>query len=130
MSNRLYKGLWPQFAALAAILLFTTTGCSSRNLGQLDETPDDREEMAGPGVFSEDDGETKLKWSTGKSKSTTTVAATGTTSATATDDAPLDEKAEFEQFKAWNALRTNGADSAEYQEFLQWLEYQKFKNSQ
>ena len=142
MSNRLNKGWWPQFAALAAILLFTAAGCSSRNLGQIDETPDDREEMAGPGVFSEDDGQTKLKWSTDKDKSTTTAAATDTTAATTTaaatdttaatttDNAPLDEKAEFEQFKAWNALRTNGADSAEYQEFLQWLEYQKFKNSQ
>ena len=129
MSNRLNKGSWPQLAALAALLLFTAAGCS-RNLGQIDETPDDREEMAGPGVFTEDDGQTKLKWSTDKDKSTTTAAATGTTAATATGDAPLDEKAEFEQFKAWNALRTNGADSAEYQEFLQWLEYQKFKNSQ
>jgi hypothetical protein len=40
------------------------------------------------------------------------------------------EQAEFEQFKVWNDLRSNGTDSAEYQEFQQWLEYQKFKSSQ
>ena len=130
MSSRLNKSLWPQLAVLASLVLLTTTGCGSRNLGQIDETPDDREEMAGPGVFTESDGQTKLKWSTDQNQSTTTAAATGTTAAVATGDAPLDEKAEFEQFTAWNALRTNGADSVEYQEFLQWLEYQKFKNSQ
>jgi hypothetical protein len=108
---------------LTALLLLSSAGCSSRNLGQIDETPDDREEMAGPGVFSDDDGETKLQWSTDKNKSTTTAAV-------ATGDSGLDEKAEFEQFKVWNELKTKGADSEEYQEFLQWLDYQKFKNSQ
>jgi len=43
---------------------------------------------------------------------------------------PLDEKAEFEQFKIWNKLRTEQMDSEEYQEFLQWLIYQDFKTSQ
>ena len=43
---------------------------------------------------------------------------------------PLDEKAEFEQFKIWNKLRTEKTDSEEYQEFLQWLIYQNFKTSQ
>jgi hypothetical protein len=42
----------------------------------------------------------------------------------------MDEKAEFEQFKIWNELRTRGAETAEYQEFLQWLEYQEFKARQ
>lgn len=42
----------------------------------------------------------------------------------------LDEKTEFEYFKIWNKLRTNGVDSEEYQEFLQWLNYQKFKTGQ
>jgi hypothetical protein len=40
----------------------------------------------------------------------------------------MDEKAEFEAFKEWNRLRSEGANSAEYQEFLMWLEYQQFKN--
>ena len=41
----------------------------------------------------------------------------------------LDEKTEFEQFKKWNKLRTEDRESAEYQEFLQWLNYQSFKTS-
>ena len=41
----------------------------------------------------------------------------------------LDEKAEFEQYKRWNQLRTEDRESAEYQEFLLWLNYQNFKTS-
>jgi len=41
-----------------------------------------------------------------------------------------DEKAEFEQFKVWNELRTEDKGSEEYQEFLQWLKYQDFKARQ
>jgi hypothetical protein len=37
-------------AVLMALLLSSSAGCSSVNLGQIDETPDDREEMAGPGT--------------------------------------------------------------------------------
>ena len=46
-----------------------------------------------------------------------------------TSSVALDEKAEFEQFKRWNKLRTEDRESAEYQEFLQWLNYQSFKTS-
>ena len=42
----------------------------------------------------------------------------------------LDEKTEFEQYKRWNKLRTEDKESAEYQEFLQWLSYQEFKAGQ
>jgi len=42
----------------------------------------------------------------------------------------LDDKAEFEQFKIWNQLKTEDRESEEYQEFLQWLNYQNFKTSQ
>jgi len=42
----------------------------------------------------------------------------------------LDEKTEFEQFKIWNNLRTEGVETEEYQEFLQWLNYQDFKARQ
>jgi len=42
----------------------------------------------------------------------------------------LDEKTEFEYFKIWNKLRTKGAESDEYREFLQWLNYQNFKTKQ
>jgi hypothetical protein len=47
-----------------------------------------------------------------------------------TSSMALDDKTEFEQFKIWNKLRTEGRDSEEYQEFLQWLIYQDFKTSQ
>ena len=47
-----------------------------------------------------------------------------------TSSVALDDKAEFEQFKIWNQLRTEDRESDEYQEFLQWLNYQNFKTSQ
>jgi len=109
-------------AVLTVILLFTTAGCSSIDLGQIDETEDPRDDMPGPGVFSDDNGESPLKWSNEKNQAPVE-----------TEQASLsvmDDKAEFEQFKKWNDLRTNAADSAEYQEFLQWLKYQKFKAAQ
>ena len=109
-------------AVLTTLLLLSTAGCSSVNLGQIDETPDDREEMAGPGIFADDEGETALKWSSDDKQATSNPEPSSVIA--------LDEKAEFEQFKIWNELRTRGAESAEYQEFLQWLEYQEFKARQ
>jgi hypothetical protein len=109
-------------AVLMALLLSSSTGCSSVNLGQIDETPDDREEMAGPGIFADDDGETALKWSSDDKQAASNPEPSNVTA--------MDEKAEFEQFKIWNELRTRGAETAEYQEFLQWLEYQEFKARQ
>ena len=47
-----------------------------------------------------------------------------------TSSITLDDKAEFEQFKIWSKLRTEDRESEEYQEFLQWLNYQNFKTSQ
>lgn len=107
---------------LATLMLSVTVGCSNLNLGQVDDSVDDREEMAGPGIFSDDDGEPALKWSSEEKKSTP--------GSERPDAAVVDEKAEFEQFKIWNELRTKGAESTEYQEFLQWLEYQEFKAGQ
>ena len=92
------------------------------DLGQIDETEDPREEMPGPGIFSDDKGETKLKWSTDKNQPSVEAAEVSSTT--------TDEKAEFEQFKLWNKLRTEQMDSEEYQEFLQWLIYQDFKGIQ
>ena len=46
-----------------------------------------------------------------------------------TSSVALDEKAEFEQYKRWTKLRTEDRESDEYQEFLQWLNYQNFKTS-
>ena len=107
---------------LTAVLLLTTAGCSGTNLGNIDETDDPRETMPGPGILADEQGETPLKLKTGADKE-------------AAKPVPLtapvtDEKTEFEQFKKWDNLRTNAADSAEYQEFLEWIKYQKFKAGQ
>lgn len=109
-------------AVLTALLLLNAAGCSSVNLGQIDETPNDREEMAGPGILADDKGETALKWSSNDKPTASNPEPSDVTA--------LDEKAEFEQFKIWNELRTRGSESAEYREFLQWLEYQEFKARQ
>ena len=114
------------------LLLFLNAACSGTNLGQIDESVDSREEMPGPGIFADDEGETALKWSNDSSEpsSTAATATASTSTSTATGTSVTEEQAEFEQFKAWNDLRSNGTESAEYQEFQQWLEYQKFKSSQ
>jgi len=109
-------------AVLAGVLLVTVAGCGSTNLGNIDETDDPRETMPGPGVLADEQGESPLTLKTGADKEASKPAPVA---------APVtDEKAEFEQFKKWDALRTNAADSAEYQEFLEWIKYQKFKAGQ
>ena len=109
-------------SVLGGVLLAVAVGCSSTNLGNIDETDDPRETMPGPGVLADDQGESPLTLKTGADKE-------------ATKPAPVvasvtDEKVEFEQFKKWDKLRTNAADSAEYQEFLEWMKFQKFKAGQ
>jgi hypothetical protein len=107
---------------LMGLLLLTAAGCSSTNLGNIDETEDPRENMTGPGILANEQGETPLTLETGGSKKAVNAAPVSST--------PSDEQAEFEQFKKWDNLRTNEADSAEYQEFLEWIKYQKFKAGQ
>lgn len=132
-------------AILACLVMLVAGGCSSANLGNIDETLSERDDMPGPGIFADEDGESTLKWSTTDKPSVakpaqaateveTDVATTGIeseqSSAMATQAAPvttMDDKAEFEAFKKWNRLRTEGANSEEYQEFLLWLKYQQFK---
>ena len=108
------------------LLLLLNAACSGTNLGQIDESVDSREEMPGPGIFSNDEGESTLKWSKDGSDPSSTATAASTTA----DTNVTQEQSEFEQFKIWNDLRSNGSESAEYQEFQQWLEFQKFKSSQ
>ena len=109
-------------AALTVLLLLNAAGCGSVNLGQIDETEDPRDDMPGPGVLSNDNGESTLKWSVDDNQPSEEVKHSSLTN--------LDEKAEFEHFKKWNELRTRGVESDEYQEFLQWLKYQEFKAQQ
>jgi hypothetical protein len=116
-------------------MLLVIAGCSGANLGDIDESVDSREEMPGPGILADDEGESALKWSNASKEpeaaaSTTDSAAVTASAATSAAATMSPEQAEFEQYKAWNELKAGGADSAEYQEFLQWLEYQKFKSSQ
>jgi len=128
---------------LACLVMLVAAGCSSADLGNIDETLSERDDMPGPGIFADENGENTLKWSTKVEPSDEkpaqaaieAEAATGIepeqSSATAPQAAPvttMDDKAEFEAFKKWNRLRSEGANSAEYQEFLLWLEYQQFKN--
>ena len=131
---------------LAFLVMLMAAGCSSANLGDIDETLSERDDMAGPGIFADEDGESTLKWSTKVKPSDAKPAQAATeveadmattgieseqSSATATQEVPvpaMEDKAEFEEFKKWNRLRSEGANSAEYQEFLLWLKYQQFKN--
>ncbi len=119
MRHRLSRTSGRKPAVWACIFLLSAAGCSSVNLGQIDETEAPRDDMPGPGIFADENGETVLQWSSEKSQ---TPAATEQPALSA-----VDEQAEFEQFKIWNDLRSNAADSEEYQDFLQWLKYQEFK---
>jgi hypothetical protein len=114
-------------AVVVGVLLVTAAGCSNTNLGNIDETDDPRETMPGPGVLANEQGESPLTLKTGADKE----AAKSTQTVVPQTVAPVtDEKAEFEQFKKWDHLRTNAPESAEYQEFLEWIKYQKFKAGQ
>jgi len=134
---RPYQLSLPRLVTLV-LLLILNAACSGTNLGEIDESVDSREEMPGPGILADEEGETALKWSSGSSEAqsasestaASTAASAAAPAAVAADAGVTQEQAEFEQFKTWNELRSNGTDSAEYQEFQQWLEYQKFKSSQ
>ena len=112
-----------------AALLLAAAGCANTDLGQIDETRSERDDMAGPGIFADDSGETALKWTVGES-GTNTAAPAGQPAAAAAPAAELDEKAEFELFKEWRRMCAEGEDSPEYREFRQWLEFRKFKAAQ
>ena len=122
MSNYQNRNWYLRRVIFTGVLLVAAAGCSSTNLGNIDESEDHRENMSCPGVLADEQGETPLKLKTGADKEAANPVVVG-----ASD---LDEKAEFEQFKKWDHLRTNDPDSPEYQEFLEWMKYQKFKAGQ
>ena len=103
---------------LSIFLMAVASGCSSVKLGEIDETMDHRDDMPGPGILSDTKGESKLMWKS--------------TNRDSSRQAPvkMDEINEFELYKNWKLLKSQGKDSAEYQNFLQWLEFQKFKAPQ
>ena len=117
--NQVWQLRW---VVITGVLLLTVVGCNTANLGDIDETEDPRENMPGPGVLAKEDGETPLKLETGNNQQSAKPVATGAEVS--------DEKAEFEQFKKWDELRTDAPESAEYQEFLEWIKFQKFKAGQ
>lgn len=132
-------------ALLACLVMLAAAGCGSTNLGDIDETPSERDDMPGPGIFADEDGESTLKWSTDGKPSAEEPAQTpavvasdqsagGSVALQASPAASqearsseLDEKSEFEAYKEWRKLRAEGVDSQEYREFLLWLEYREFK---
>ena len=105
----------------AAAVLLVAGGCAGTDLGRIDETRDERDDMAGPGVFADRNGATPLQWTLGEEQS-------------AAEQAPpapaAGEQAEFELYKQWRRLKAEGDDSPEYREFLQWLEFRDFKGAQ
>ena len=106
---------------LGLLVLVGAAACSTTDLGNLDETMSERDDMPGPGIFADQNGETVLKWSSDPQAK-----------AAAAEPGPvaIDERAEFEQFKKWQRLKSEGEASAEYREFLQWLKFQQFKAAQ
>ena len=128
MKNFIMHAWFPVRGLVSGLLLAVIVGCSNTNLGNIDDTDDPREDMASPGILADEQGESPLTLKTGKSKQ---KAQPVVASAEGTDgQAVTDEQAEFEQFKRWNHLRNNDPESPEYQEFLDWMEFQKFKAGQ
>jgi len=112
-----------KLTALAVLILPALLGCSSMHLGDIDETIDARDDMPGPGILTNAKGETPLSWSSDQPFDNKNPKPDQASK-------PLDKRDEFELFKQWQALRQQGVDSADYQEFQQWLRYQRFKQSQ
>ena len=113
-----------EFIPAVLIVIFvamTAAGCSSFNLGEIDETVDHRDDMPGPGILSNEQGSV-LRWSSQKSPSSNSQAVT--------DTKKTDDISEFELYKYWKKLRSEDKSSAEYKDFLEWLEYRKFKAAQ
>ena len=108
-----------------ALLLTAVAACSGVNLGDIDESVDSREQMSGPGILADDQGESALSWRSKDSSTKTEEAAP----ATASEELSA-EQVEFEQYKEWKALREQGGESSEYREFQQWREYQEFKSGE
>ena len=93
--------------------------------GPADDGYDNSNEWTDNGTLMSDDARTIYDSEEKKSSAAVEPGQASTTATTATND-----KDEFEQFKEWNQLRGQGVESAEYQEFLLWREYRKFKATQ
>lgn len=114
--------------AVIFLFLFAIVGCSTLNLGDVDETPDHRDDMPGPGVFSDDKGESILRWDSNEEKPAVEEKTLANTKAVADPD--LSEKNEFELYKHWKEISSDVQSSEEYQEFKLWLEFRRLKQQQ
>lgn len=79
------------------------------------------EEMEGPGVFTGDSGEAVLFED---KQQTTVTAATGNDGSTTSSQMSEMDWEEFSAFKRWLKSRQQQDDA--YQEFKQWLRYEKY----
>ena len=103
------KHLVKALCRLAAVgLLLAAAGCSNANLGAIDDSPDSREVMPGPGIFDDSDGESPFTWSSDAKDSTAPAAKSESASVAGAASTSTPEHAEFEEFKMWNRLR-NGS---------------------
>ncbi len=96
-----------QSLALLLFILLSVSGCSTK--APFTE-PEDPESLQGPGIFSGEKGYFKLD----NSKPGSDAQNTGKPDASADCDAYLQ----------WKKASTEGKNSAQYQAFLQWIEYQ------
>jgi hypothetical protein len=116
--------------APAALLLLAIAGCSGANLGDIDEEVNSREQMPGPGILADDEGESALKWSNDSEQAETETS--GPVTATATpvnsDAATLSpQQAEFEHYKAWIEFKGGGAQSEAAGLSPQQVEFEHYK---
>lgn len=107
------------------LFLTATVGCSGTNLGDVDETQDHRDDMSGPGIFSNDKGESYLKWDNKAKQPPVEEKLKAKNKSDA--DSDFSEKSEFELFKHWKAISSVAQSSEEYQEFKLWLEFRRLK---
>lgn len=125
MAIRAPQAAVPKRLPLLFLCSLLVAGCGAANLGDIDETQSERDAMPGPGVFTGEDG--VARFGVGEQGAAAEQGTEVADAAVAPAPGNMDEKAEFEAFKEWQRLRARGAESEEYREFLQWLEFRRFK---
>lgn len=114
----------------AALLLLAIAGCSGANLGDIDEEVNSREQMPGPGILADDEGESALKWSNDSEQAETVTSGSATVTATAATSGAATlspQQAEFEHYKAWMEFKGEGVESEEAGLSAQQVEFEHYK---
>ena len=104
----------------SACFVLATTGCSNVNLGDVDETRSERDEMPGPGLFSGEKG----YLSVGGDESSGETGNTETAEQHTTDVASDQDLKEFEAYQRWKSEERH---SEHYREFEEWQRFKKWK---